>query len=233
MSLKFFKVWRLVHNNNPIEGWTSSFLSLEYIACLIGVKHNYVILLYFIIHAHNLVLALLRFQLFDLFINKHHILHIVMNEPTKFIGLALVGKDIVFRFKIEYSSLRDFGPKVIGLFLYEDFWKMIFWLVLKLEISYRVIMFWRIFVSFKGFFEDYIFAWWNIWVSIILLLPSKIHFSVNGKAIVWQKPHSLVVWPNCCARSSQGLGINQPNPRSNLYLGDERSMRWPIWYCKN
>jgi hypothetical protein len=37
----------------------------------------------------------------------------------------------------------DFGPKVIiiiiiGLFLYEDiFWKMIFWLVLKLEISYQ------------------------------------------------------------------------------------------------
>jgi hypothetical protein len=27
-----------------------------------------------------------------------------------FIGLALVGKDIVFKFIIEYSSLRDFGP---------------------------------------------------------------------------------------------------------------------------
>jgi hypothetical protein len=30
--------------------------------------------------------------------------------PAKFVGLALVGKDIVFRFIIEYSSLRDFGP---------------------------------------------------------------------------------------------------------------------------
>jgi hypothetical protein len=30
-------------------------------------------------------------------------------------------KDIVFGFIIEYSSLRDFGPKAIGLFLYEDF----------------------------------------------------------------------------------------------------------------
>jgi hypothetical protein len=29
---------------------------------------------------------------------------------------------------------------VIGLFLYEDFSKMIFWLVLKLEISYSVII---------------------------------------------------------------------------------------------
>ncbi len=56
------------------------------------------------------------------------------------------GKDIVFRFIIEYSSLKGFWPLlgniiiIIGLFLYEDFWKiMIFWLVLKLEISYRVI----------------------------------------------------------------------------------------------
>jgi len=31
------------------------------------------------------------------------------------------------------------GKIIIGLFLYEDFEKMIFWLVLKLEISYRVI----------------------------------------------------------------------------------------------
>jgi hypothetical protein len=36
-----------------------------------------------------------------------------------FIALALVGKDIVFRFIIEYSSLSDFGPKVIiGLFIF-------------------------------------------------------------------------------------------------------------------
>jgi hypothetical protein len=39
-----------------------------------------------------------------------------------FIALAYQGKDIVFRFIIEYSSLSDFGPEVIiGLFLYEDF----------------------------------------------------------------------------------------------------------------
>ncbi len=28
-----------------------------------------------------------------------------------FIGFAYQGKDIVFRFIIEYNSLRDFGPK--------------------------------------------------------------------------------------------------------------------------
>jgi hypothetical protein len=33
----------------------------------------------------------------------------------------------VFRFIIEYNKLMDFGPQVVGLFLYEDFWKMIFW----------------------------------------------------------------------------------------------------------
>jgi hypothetical protein len=38
-----------------------------------------------------------------------------------FIGLAYQGKDIVFRFITEYSSLRDFGPYIIDLFLYEDF----------------------------------------------------------------------------------------------------------------
>jgi hypothetical protein len=33
-------------------------------------------------------------------------------SPLIFIGLAYQGKDIVFRFIIEYSSLRDFGPQV-------------------------------------------------------------------------------------------------------------------------
>jgi hypothetical protein len=41
---------------------------------------------------------------------------------VKFDSLAYQGKDIVFRFIIEYSSLRDFGAYVIiVLFLYEDF----------------------------------------------------------------------------------------------------------------
>jgi hypothetical protein len=34
-----------------------------------------------------------------------------MREENKFVGLAYQeGKDIVFRFIIEYSSLTDFGP---------------------------------------------------------------------------------------------------------------------------
>jgi hypothetical protein len=46
---------------------------------------------------------------------------------SSFVGLAYQGKDIVFGFILEYSSLRDFGPSVIiiiiiiiGLFLYEE-----------------------------------------------------------------------------------------------------------------
>jgi len=39
---------------------------------------------------------------------------------VSFVGYAYQGKDIVFKFIIEYS-LRDFGPLVIYLFLYEDF----------------------------------------------------------------------------------------------------------------
>jgi hypothetical protein len=35
-----------------------------------------------------------------------------------FIGIACQGKDIVFRFIIEYSSLRDFGRKVIIIALF-------------------------------------------------------------------------------------------------------------------
>jgi len=52
----------------------------------------------------------------------------------------------VLRFIIEYSSLRDFGPLgnniILGLYFYmRIFKKMIFWLVLKLEITYRVIIY--------------------------------------------------------------------------------------------
>ncbi len=56
-----------------------------------------------------------------------------------FIGLVYQGKDIVFKFIIEYSNVMDLCPWVVGLFLYKDFGKMIFWLVLKL-ISYRVMI---------------------------------------------------------------------------------------------
>jgi hypothetical protein len=37
------------------------------------------------------------------------------------VGLGYQGKDIMLRFIIEYSSLRDLGPWLIGLFILEDF----------------------------------------------------------------------------------------------------------------
>jgi hypothetical protein len=57
-------------------------------------------------------------------------------------------------------------------FVFKDFWKIISWLVLKLEISYyRVIIYWRILVFFSRgfFFEDCILTWWKILALKILL----------------------------------------------------------------
>ncbi len=46
----------------------------------------------------------------------------MVHDGASFVGYAYQGKDIVFRFIVEYSSLRVFSPWVIiGLFLYEDF----------------------------------------------------------------------------------------------------------------
>jgi hypothetical protein len=110
-----------------------------------------------------------------------------------FWGLALVVKDIVFRFIIKCISPMDFGPWIIGLFLYEDFWKFIFWLVLKLEIIYRVMISWKILVSFTTFF-------WRLHFCMVKYLNSqkkiclKIFFNVNGKAIMWHTPCLII---NC------------------------------------
>ncbi len=113
-------------------------------------------------------------------------------KSWNFIGLAYQGKDIVLRFIVEYNSLRDFGPLLVGQFWYKDLWKMIFWLVLKLEICCRVMISWKILVSFSGFFfEDYIFAWWNKYLNfhnssfaLKILLKCK-----------WRRPqcHTLLV----------------------------------------
>ncbi len=75
---------------------------------------------------------------------------------------------------------------------------MMFWLVLKFEISYRVIINWRIFISFRGFFEDYIFACWDIWVSINLLFQlryfqCKLVASVPSTQVL---PHPQLIFPS-------------------------------------
>jgi len=79
---------------------------------------------------------------------QRHTLLVANPKSLDFFGFALVGKDIVFRFIIKYGNVREFDPCIIGLFLYEDFWKMIFQLVLKLEIRYSVIISWRILAFF-------------------------------------------------------------------------------------
>jgi len=66
---------------------------------------------------------------------------------------------------------------------------MIFWLVLKLEISYRVIISWRILVSFRGCFWRLHFCIWKYLSFQIFILCLKILFNVNGKAtVLWHSP---------------------------------------------
>jgi len=50
-----------------------------------------------------------------------HSLCILLFWFSFFFGITYQGEDIVFRFIIEYNSLMDFGPHVVGLFLCEVF----------------------------------------------------------------------------------------------------------------
>ncbi len=61
---------------------------------------------------------------------------------------------------------------------------MIFWLVLELGISYRVIIPWRILDSFRWFFEDCNFCM----VKYLSFHTSSFPLNVNGKATVWRTP---------------------------------------------
>jgi hypothetical protein len=102
------------------------------------------------------------------------------------------GKDIVFRFIIEYSSLRDFyrplGNNTKSIFIWGLNLKYnILACVETWDISYRIKVSWRILVSFRGFFEDYIFAMViYIWVFLILLLLPQDTFKCK-----WQQGHSV------------------------------------------
>jgi hypothetical protein len=74
---------------------------------------------------------------------------------------------------------------------------MLFWLVFKHEIIYRVIISWRILVSFPGFF-------WRLHFGMVKYLSFhnssfclQILFHVNGKATVWHTPcfsHWMCFW---------------------------------------
>jgi hypothetical protein len=64
------------------------------------------------------------------------------------------------------------------------FEKMIFWLVLKLEISYRVVTSGMILISFRGFFEDYIFSMMKYLSFRNSSFALRYFFNGNGKATV-------------------------------------------------
>ncbi len=102
------------------------------------------------------------------------------SKPCKtLLALLTKAKDIVFRFILEYSSLKDFYRPLgnnnrSSNFYIEDFSKDdIFGLGWNFEISYRVMISSRILVSFRGvFFLKTIFLYGEIFlVPIILVLP--------------------------------------------------------------
>jgi hypothetical protein len=112
-----------------------------------------------------------------------------------FIGLAYYyqeGKDIVLRFIIEYSSFRDFYRPLgnnnnnnnRSIFYMRIFQKKewYFWLVLKLEISYRTTISWRIFVFFLEGFLKIIYLHCEIfWFSHNSSFALRYLFNVNGQ----------------------------------------------------
>ncbi len=146
----------------------------------------------------------------------------------------------MFIFNIEYCGLMDFGPYIVGLFLYEDFWKMIFWLVLKLEITYRVMRSWSILVSFRGFF-------WRLYFCMVKHLNFHnssfalryILFNINDKPTVWHtqplvglmdgwtqmnegKPQNTkITLLNC---TTQQLFKNSPSFHPQLLLGSRSGL---------
>jgi hypothetical protein len=92
----------------------------------------------------------------------------------------------------------DFGPWGIGLFWYEDFWKMIFWLVLKLEISYRVMISWMILIymweiqfckQLIGYMCEHSISRVNeFWPSLLL----EVAFICNWSTYYWILVHNHI-----------------------------------------
>jgi hypothetical protein len=60
-----------------------------------------------------------------------------------------------------YSSLNGFWPLSNRSIFIWGFLKDDILACVEIWDSYRVIISWRILVSFRGFFEDYVFAWWK------------------------------------------------------------------------
>jgi hypothetical protein len=122
---------------------------------------------------------------------------------------------------------------------------MIFWFVLKLEIScYRVIIIsWRILASFRGFFEDWVYfcmvkylSFHNNFFFCLQILLKK----VIGKATVLHTPccRSLEVVLDresfqigCC--STAWLHASQSSPSKPQYTRQTQGGSIFYYYCKS
>jgi hypothetical protein len=104
---------------------------------------------------------------------------------------------------------------------------MIVWLVLKLEISYRVIISWRILISFRGCFDGYIFAWWNIWVSIMLFFWPEDTFLCKwqGRSVthpLFSQPgfHNNLLTTGVCKKASR------LSCKLTIFIREQQSEGW-------
>ncbi len=110
-------------------------------------------------------------------------------------------KDIVFRLIIEYSSLRDFYRPLgnnnrSSFFLMSIFEQWYFGLCWNLRLVTELLYYLEGFlVSFRGFFEDYIFAWWNYLSFHNSSFALRIFFNVKWQGHI--VTHPLLVWCNC------------------------------------
>jgi len=114
-----------------------------------------------------------------------------------FVGLAYQGKGIVFRIIIEYSSLRDMDHIITlgnnrSIFIWGFLKLHIFGLCWNLRLV-RVIMTWRILVSFRGYF-------WRLYFWMVKYLSFhnssfalRYFYNANGKVTVWHTPLLIAV----------------------------------------
>ncbi len=115
---------------------------------------------------------------------------------------------------------------------------MIFWLVLKLEISYRVMISWRILVSC---FVNFLFLHVEIFEFSLFFVCLQILFNGIGKATVWHTPctllprwrHPSILWTEGRSPRSRAEGTDLPLSKEppSFSLSTYRKNCYCEWIC--
>jgi hypothetical protein len=103
---------------------------------------------------------------------------------------------------------------------------MIFLLVLKLEISLELWYLERFWFLLEDFLKDYIFTWWNIRISIILLLPLDIR-KWQGHSVT----HPLFSWVWSTTPGAAGVPVaHHWFEIQDIFVVAEELYQWAINY---